>query len=81
MTAIRLEVALRIFTDETAAGERRPLFEEIVEEARAAQLAGATVIEGVLGFGRPRTIHTDKILRLSYKRPIVIEIVAARERN
>ncbi len=66
MEHFRQETALRIFTDETALGNQRRLFEEIIEKARAAQLAGATVITGVLGFGRSRVPHTDKMLRLSF---------------
>jgi uncharacterized protein len=80
MNGFRQQTALRIFTDETAHGDRGPLFEEIVEKARAAQLTGATVITGILGFGRSRVLHTDKILRLSYDRPLVIEIIDASDK-
>jgi PII-like signaling protein len=80
MNGFRQQTALRIFTDEMAHGDRGPLFEEIVEKARAAQLAGATVITGVLGFGRSRILHTDKILRLSFDRPLVIEIIDANDK-
>lgn len=80
MTEFQQNVALRIFTDETACGDQRPLYQEIVEKARAAQLTGATVITGTLGFGRSRVLHTDKILRLSFDRPLVIEIVDARDK-
>lgn len=74
------ETALRIFTDETAPGHQRPLFEEIIEKARAAHLAGATMIIGVLGFGRSRVLHTDKILYLSFDQPLVIDIVDANDK-
>lgn len=80
MTEFQRNVALRIFTDETARGDQQPLYQEIVDKARAARLAGATVITGVLGFGRSRVLHTDKILRLSYDRPLVIEIVDTRDK-
>lgn len=80
MAEFQQNVALRIFTDETARGDQRPLYQEIIEKARIAQLAGATVITGVLGFGRSRVLHTDKILRLSYDRPLLIEIVDTRDK-
>jgi len=67
--------SLRIFTDETAYGDQRPLFEEIVHKARKARLAGATVFRGPMGFGESKVLHTEKILRLSYDMPVVIEIV------
>jgi uncharacterized protein len=33
------------------------------------------VLRGPLGFGRSGVLHTDKILRLSFDSPIVIEII------
>lgn len=75
MMQFQKATALRIFTDETAPGEQRPLFEEIVSKARDAHLAGATVFRGPMGFGESKVLHTEKILRLSYDLPVVIEIV------
>lgn len=71
---------LRIFTDETARGDEQPLFEEIVRKAQDAHLAGATVLRGPLGFGRSGVLHTEKILRLSYDLPVVIEIIDSDEK-
>ena len=66
---------LRIFLGEADRADGRPLYEEIVTRARAAGLAGATVLRGPMGFGRTSHLHTAKILRLSTDLPIVIEIV------
>lgn len=66
---------LRVFVGETDRHAGRPLYEVIVEEARKAGLAGATVLRGVLGFGAASRIHTAKILRLSEDLPMVVEIV------
>lgn len=66
---------LRIFVGESDRCGRRPLYEEIVLKAREAGLAGATVLRGVMGFGRNSVLHTAKILRLSEDLPMVIEIV------
>jgi PII-like signaling protein len=52
-----------------------PLFEWIVREARKQELAGATVLRGLEGFGARSLLHTAKILRLSSDLPIVIEII------
>ena len=57
----------------------RPLYEDIVMKARAAKLAGATVLRGPMGYGLHAKIHTAKILDLSAKLPLVIEIVDAEE--
>jgi len=71
---------LRIFIGETTKIGQRPLYELIVEEARKRGLAGATVIRGIMGFGKNSRIHTAKILRLSEDLPLVIEIVDKPER-
>lgn len=66
---------LRIFLGEADHCDGRPLFEAVVTEARAAGLAGATVLRGPLGFGRSSRLHTAKILALSEDLPVVVEIV------
>jgi PII-like signaling protein len=71
---------LRVFVGESDRHGRRPLYEAIVLKAREAGLAGATVLRGVMGFGRRSVLHTAKILRLSEDLPMVVEIVDAREK-
>ncbi len=71
---------LRIFIGESDKYEGRPLYEAIVEAARARHLAGATVLRGPLGYGASSRIHTAKILRLSEDLPMVIEIVDVEEK-
>lgn len=68
-------VLLRIFIDEDDQYEGAPLYEKIVLKARAAGLAGATVLRGPLGYGKSSQLHTAKILRLSLDLPMLIEIV------
>lgn len=71
---------LRIFISEGDKFGHRPLYEAIVEEARRRGMAGATVLRGVMGFGKASRIHTAKILRLSEDLPMVVEIVDTPER-
>jgi uncharacterized protein len=66
---------LRIFVGESDRWEGKPLYEAIVHRARAAGLAGATVLRGLEGFGAHSRLHTTRILRLSEDLPVVIEIV------
>ncbi len=66
---------LRIFVGESDLINHKPVYEKIVQEARKAGLAGATVIKGIMGFGASSRIHTAKVLRLSEDLPLVIEIV------
>jgi PII-like signaling protein len=71
---------LRIFVGEDDKIDGRPLYEAIVLKARAARLAGATVLRGPMGFGRSSHLHTTKILRLSQDLPLVVEIVDSKEK-
>jgi PII-like signaling protein len=73
-------VLLRIFLGESDRWEHKPLYEAIVLAARAAQLAGATVLRGPMGFGKSSHLHTAKILRLSVDLPLVIEIVDSKDK-
>jgi PII-like signaling protein len=71
---------LRIFIGESDSWHGRPLYQAIVERARAEGLAGATVLRGIEGFGSKSHLHTTRILRLSEDLPVVIEIVDRAER-
>ena len=71
---------LRIFIGEKDKYEKLPLYEWIVRQARKHDLAGATVLRGIEGFGACSRMHTAKILRLSMDLPIVIEIIDTPER-
>jgi PII-like signaling protein len=66
---------LRIFVGESDKSGSISVYEKIVLEARKAELAGATVLKGIMGFGGSSRIHTAKILRLSEDMPLIIEIV------
>ena len=70
---------LRIFVGESDKHGHIPLYEAIVLKARETGLAGATVLRGVMGFGRHSVMHTAKILRLSEDLPIIVEIVDSLE--
>ena len=68
-------VLLRIFIGESDKLGHQPLYEAIVQKARDAGLAGATVLKGVMGYGATARIRTTKILDLSADLSLVIEIV------
>ena len=71
---------LRIFVGESDRHGHHPLYEALVLKAREAGLAGATVLRGVMGFGKNSVLHTAKILRLSEDLPMVVEIVESLEK-
>jgi len=66
---------LRIIVGESDKIGKVNVYEKIVSKARKANLAGATVYRGIMGFGKNSLIHTSKIFALSADMPLVIEIV------
>ena len=73
-------VLLRVVVGESDTWHGQPVYEQIVLKARELNMAGATVVRGIMGFGGTSRIHTAKILRLSEDMPVVVEIADSRER-
>ncbi|HYW34032.1 MAG TPA: DUF190 domain-containing protein [Balneolaceae bacterium] len=71
---------LRIFVGEMDKVGHEPLYERIVYEAKKQDLAGATVLKGVMSFGATSRIHKSKMVALSEDLPMVIEIVDTEEK-
>jgi PII-like signaling protein len=72
-------VRLRIYIGEDKRHGEQPLYEAIVLKARQLQLAGATVVKGIVGYGRSTRLHTTEVV-FSEDLPVVVEIVDAYEK-
>lgn len=70
---------LRIFLGEDDRSGGKAAYQAVVEAARRAGLAGATVFRGQLGYGADSVVHRPGFLRLSRDLPIVIELIDAPE--
>ena len=70
---------LRIYLDKNEMHKNKPVYEEIVLQAKELKLAGATVLRGIMGFGAKSHLHTAKLLSLSEGLPVVVEIVDSEE--
>ena len=53
----------------------KPLYSAMVESARTAGCAGATVLRGIEGFGATSRIHAAHDLRMSSDLPVVVTVV------
>ena len=71
---------LSVFVGEDDTWAHRPLYHEIVERARNAGLAGATVFRGCEGFGTTGTIHTTRLLSTAENLPLLVTIVDTEQR-
>ncbi len=69
---------LRVFIGDDDIYDDQPLYEIILDAARAAHLAGVTVLRGIAGYGR--SAHRHEIFRgFSNDLPIVVEIIDSEE--
>lgn len=66
-----------IFVDETDTwGESRvPLYEAIVESLMHADISGATVQSGIMGFGANRQLHRKRLFGVTDERPVTITVI------
>jgi PII-like signaling protein len=71
---------MRIYIGENDKWHGKPLHMALIESMRANDIAGATVYQGVLGYGANRRIHKDSALHLSHDRPIMLSIVETEEK-
>lgn len=73
-------ILLRIFTGEADRIDHKPVYEIMVKAARDNNIAGATVLRGIMSFGASSIIHTARLIEISQDLPIVIEIVDVEEK-
>src|SRR5215471_18944787 len=73
------QVLVRIFIGESDRWRHQPLSLALLERLRKEGFAGATVFQGVAGFGARSVLHTAHLLRLSEDLPVVIEVVDSAE--
>jgi len=66
---------LRIFISSSDRINQTPLYELIVFQAKKEELAGATVLKGMLGYGASSVIHSYKFWEVTDKVPIVVELI------
>ncbi|MBI3949484.1 MAG: DUF190 domain-containing protein [Acidobacteria bacterium] len=71
---------LRIYIGEDDKWEGVPLYEAIVKKLRELDIAGATVLRGIMGYGARQRIHKFRLLALSTDLPIMITVVEKPEK-
>jgi hypothetical protein len=71
---------LRIYIGEADTWRGKPLYQQIVEQARKQQLAGVTVTRGIEGFGASSRIHKTSALAVRQDTPLVIELADSEEK-
>jgi PII-like signaling protein len=71
---------LRIYFGEDDKWNGKPLYQAIVEKCRELDIAGATVLRGVAGYGASTLIHRSHIFSLSHDAPLMVSVVDSEEK-
>jgi PII-like signaling protein len=66
---------VRVYVGEGDHHGGQSLYTAIVEAARKARLAGATVFKGIEGYGGHSVVHAAHVVDLSADLPIVVELI------
>jgi PII-like signaling protein len=66
---------LSAYIGENDTYDGKPLYSAMVESARTAGCAGATVLRGIEGFGATSRIHASHDLRMSSDLPVVVTVI------
>jgi uncharacterized protein len=66
---------LSAYISELETYDGKPLYEALVEAARAAGCAGATVFRGVSGYGATSREHGAYEMRMSTDLPLVVTVI------
>jgi PII-like signaling protein len=70
---------LRIHFGEDDQWQGRPLYQAIVERCRQLDIAGATVLRGIEGYGASTIIRRSNLFHFSSDAPILVQIVDTEE--
>jgi uncharacterized protein len=70
---------LRIHFGEDDKWQNKPLYEAIVNKCRELDIAGATVLRAIEGYGSSTLIHKHHLLRSS-DRPLMVSVIDTEEK-
>jgi len=71
---------LSAYVSENERYDGKPLYTALVDQARKAGCAGATVLRGIEGFGATSVIHAEHLLRMSSDLPVVVCVIDVESR-
>lgn len=71
---------LRIHFGEDDKWKGRPLYQAIVERCRQLDIAGATVLRGIEGYGASTMIRRSHLLHFSSDAPILVQVIDSDEK-
>ena len=76
-----MKLQLTVYVNEADRGANDvPLHEIIVRRLLHAHVSGATVLRGVMGYGRHERVHRSRLFGVSDDRPVMVVAVDEAER-
>lgn len=70
---------MKIYVCEDSKYKGHNLYHAIVHKMADLGMAGVTVTRGIEGFGHEKRIHSSRIIDISLKLPIIIEVIDTQE--
>ncbi|MDE3110806.1 MAG: DUF190 domain-containing protein [Acidobacteriota bacterium] len=71
---------LRVYFGEDDKWNGKPLYRAIVEKCRELEIAGATVLRGMAGYGASTLLHRSHVFSLSHDAPLMVSVVDSDEK-
>jgi len=71
---------LSVYIGEADMYDGKPLAQAMVEQARVAGCAGATVLRGLAGFGSTSRQHLKHGIRMSMDLPVIVQVIDTPDR-
>jgi uncharacterized protein len=75
MTSVGPQKMLLVFMDETDMWREEKLYLAIVRRLEKSGISGATVLPGVVGFGRHRRIHSPGLFGVTSEKPVTVLVI------
>lgn len=75
MTLARNCKLLKIYISEDSKYKGHNLYHALVRRFAEEGMAGVTVTRGIEGFGHEKRLHSTRILDISLKLPVIVEVV------
>ncbi|EKQ54348.1 MULTISPECIES: DUF190 domain-containing protein [unclassified Clostridium] len=70
---------VKVYTKEDNSWFKKEEYEKVLEFLRKKKVIWATVTKGIVGYGKDRVVHKQKIFSFSEKMPIVVECIVPSE--
>ncbi|HUO34132.1 MAG TPA: DUF190 domain-containing protein [Candidatus Acidoferrum sp.] len=71
---------LRVHFGEGDNWKDRPFYRAIAQKCRELDIAGATVLRGIAGYGASSLIHRSHVLSFSHDAPVMVSVIDSEEK-